>query len=198
MNNYIELNILSLYKIGNVDFYVRSSREKTGSTYTTAELTNTSQLTKYWKITTNKAFPSSIALSLSLRRLGYSTQRIRIEDKILDLLIAAEAFYMAGENDERTDIGYKLRLRAAFWYDGTEKREQIMAYFSKAYDLRSKIAHGNSIPNTIKINGTETTIEEFIKIIEEILICAFKKALKNWNATGKNTIDWNKLILGNK
>jgi hypothetical protein len=40
VNKYIELNILSLYKIGNVDFYVKSSREKTGSTYITAELTN--------------------------------------------------------------------------------------------------------------------------------------------------------------
>jgi len=41
VNTYIQLNILSLYKVGNIDFYVGSSREKKGSTYVTAELTNT-------------------------------------------------------------------------------------------------------------------------------------------------------------
>lgn len=40
VNNYIEQNILSLYKIGSVDFYVKQSREVKDSTYTTATLTN--------------------------------------------------------------------------------------------------------------------------------------------------------------
>lgn len=40
VNEYIEQNILSLYKIGSIDFYVKQSREKTGTTYTTAELVN--------------------------------------------------------------------------------------------------------------------------------------------------------------
>lgn len=40
VRNYIELNILGLYKVGKIDFYVRSSREKTGSVYTTAELSD--------------------------------------------------------------------------------------------------------------------------------------------------------------
>jgi len=40
VNKYIEQNILSLYKIGSVNFYVKQSREKKESTYTTAELTN--------------------------------------------------------------------------------------------------------------------------------------------------------------
>ena len=40
VNTYIELNILNLYKVGAVDFYVRSSREKIASIYSTATLTN--------------------------------------------------------------------------------------------------------------------------------------------------------------
>ena len=40
VNTYIQLNILNLYKVGAIDFYVRSSREKLASIYTTATLTN--------------------------------------------------------------------------------------------------------------------------------------------------------------
>jgi hypothetical protein len=41
VNQYIEKNILKLYKVGSVNFYVRNSRENIPPTYTTAELTNT-------------------------------------------------------------------------------------------------------------------------------------------------------------
>lgn len=38
--SYIEKNILSLYKISSIDFYVKESKEKQETDYTTAELTN--------------------------------------------------------------------------------------------------------------------------------------------------------------
>lgn len=53
VNNYIALNILSLYKIGNIDFYVRSSRDKTGSNYLTAELTNSEKTSSGLRIDQN-------------------------------------------------------------------------------------------------------------------------------------------------
>ena len=40
VERYITQNILQLYKIANVDFYVKTSREKTPLTFTTASLTN--------------------------------------------------------------------------------------------------------------------------------------------------------------
>ena len=40
VERYITQNILQLYKIANVDFYVKASREKTPLTFTTASLTN--------------------------------------------------------------------------------------------------------------------------------------------------------------
>ncbi len=44
VNQYIRENILKLYKVEKVDFYTLSSRTKTGSTYTTAELTNAQKI----------------------------------------------------------------------------------------------------------------------------------------------------------
>ena len=40
VNQYIEKNILKLYKIGNIDFYVRTNRANVPPNYDTAELTN--------------------------------------------------------------------------------------------------------------------------------------------------------------
>ena len=44
VEQYIKENILKLYKIERVDFYSLASREKTPSTYTTAELTNAEKI----------------------------------------------------------------------------------------------------------------------------------------------------------
>lgn len=53
VNSYIEQNILSLYKIGSVDFYVKQSREKKLPDYTTAELTNVEKASAGLKIDQN-------------------------------------------------------------------------------------------------------------------------------------------------
>jgi hypothetical protein len=44
--NYIEKNILSLYKISTIDFYVKENKEKKETDYTTAELNNREKLAK--------------------------------------------------------------------------------------------------------------------------------------------------------
>jgi hypothetical protein len=53
VNSYIEQNVLSLYKIGSVDFYVKQSREKKLPDYTTAELTNVEKASAGLKIDQN-------------------------------------------------------------------------------------------------------------------------------------------------
>jgi hypothetical protein len=53
VNNYIEQNVLSLYKIGVVDFYIKNSREKKEPIYTTAELTNSEKTSAGLRIDQN-------------------------------------------------------------------------------------------------------------------------------------------------
>ena len=55
---YIQQNILSLYKISNVDFYVKESREKLPLNYTTALLTNSEKSAS--GLTINKAIGSTL------------------------------------------------------------------------------------------------------------------------------------------
>ena len=53
VTNYIEQNVLSLYKIGSVDFYVKESREKKEPIYNTSELNNSEKLSAGLKIQRN-------------------------------------------------------------------------------------------------------------------------------------------------
>jgi len=55
---YIQQNILSLYKISNVDFYVKQSREKLPLDYSTAMLTNSEKSAS--GLTINKAIGSTL------------------------------------------------------------------------------------------------------------------------------------------
>ncbi len=163
--------------------------------------TDDKKLKEMWSALNDKRFDSSRSLSMSLRRLGFSAQRYRIEDKILDLLIAAESFYMADGDNERGDIGYRLRLRAAFWYEGIKEKKEILSIFRDAYYIRNDIAHGRKLEQVIKVNNSKRTIivADLIKEIEEILILAINKGIKKWGEKkSKDFIDWESIILQKK
>jgi hypothetical protein len=52
-------------------------------------------LAKYW---TWISRPGNSNLSFAARRLGYANERVRLEDLLLDTMIAAEALYLGGDN----------------------------------------------------------------------------------------------------
>ena len=64
------------------------------------------------------------------------------------MVVAAEAFYLAegtGAAKDRSEMRYRLSLRAAVWSDGTMPgwtREQIFRQMRSGYDVRSAVAHG--------------------------------------------------------
>ena len=51
------------------------------------------------------------ALAPRLRRLSYQAYRQRIEDEIVDIMVAAEALYLSDLGPE--ELGFRLALRAS-------------------------------------------------------------------------------------
>ena len=84
-------------------------------------------------------------LDLALRRLRDSTERIELEDKVIDVCIALEALFMEGElwNQKKTVS------RRASWHfaDSHPERERIRTLLKEFYDHRDKIVHGNAPDN---------------------------------------------------
>ena len=85
-------------------------------------------------------------LSLALRRLRDGTERIELEDRVIDVSIALEALFM--EDGEDWDQK-KIVSRRASWYfaDSHPEREHIRCVLKDFYDQRSAIVHGNTPAN---------------------------------------------------
>ena len=83
------------------------------------------------------------ALSLALRRLRDGTERIELEDRVIDVSIALEALFMKdGEDWDQK----KIVSRRASWYftDSHLEREHTRSLLKAFYDRRSAIVHGNT------------------------------------------------------
>ncbi|SYZ73752.1 hypothetical protein TRIP_C60022 [Candidatus Zixiibacteriota bacterium] len=87
------------------------------------------------------------ALLVGIRRIGFSNERQQDEDKLLDLMIALEAFNLneVGSPQERGELRFRLALYTAKFLGG-DARQQRLIYnlVRKAYDLRSKVVHGEA------------------------------------------------------
>lgn len=141
---------------------------------------------------TNK---SNSMLRLACSRLALARHRKSDEDSFLDLMIACEAFYMNNESDH-TDISYKLRIRAAMWYSGQEYSKcELMSLFSKAYDVRSRIAHGSK-PDKMKFREREISVRGLFEIVEDILKSGLLKYMKILDAQPSSYVHaWEDVVI---
>jgi hypothetical protein len=79
-------------------------------------------------------------LETAVRRLDYSTDRDRVEDRFLDLVVGLESIVNGGDTNEVT---FKFRQRlAALIGRNAGDRQEIFASANAVYSARSKVAHG--------------------------------------------------------
>ena len=124
---------------------------------------------------------------------------------MLDVYIAAEAFYLtepSGDDRDRGELSYRLSQRAAAWSEGTMPgwtRLEVFKQLRAGYTVRSTVAHGGS-PKNLKIKGNPVPIAEldrFIQCIEDIVRAGLYKAFRE--AAAGNflmEIDWEALLFG--
>lgn len=160
----------------------------------------TQNLRRTYTMIRHPAFARNKALALAVRRLGLAAHRDLPEDRLLDVFIAAEAFYLS--DADNLELGYRLALRAALW--GTDgaldwSRQQIFDHMKRGYGLRSKYAHGTEPkPKDLKLQDRQVSLAEFVAVTEEIVRAAVLKAMRVMEeSNGQLTIDWEALVLPN-
>lgn len=136
-------------------------------------------------------------LDTALRRFSYSCVRHDNEDKIIDLMIAAETLFLHGKNEG--EKGFRLALRAAYFL-GTDSasRKQVYDRMRKAYGLRSKLVHGGSDPSLRRFKIELTEKDELINETGSDLFNALHKAINILSSPQGTALDdayWEKLIL---
>lgn len=153
-------------------------------------------LARYWTWLSHRRTSN---LTFAARRLGYANERVRLEDQLLDTMIAAESLYLGG--DKEAELSFRLSTHAAVWVEparlGATRRE-IYDFMRNAYEARSRIAHGSEPrPSKLKFKGNEISLEEFCKVLNEIVRTGLVKAIDYTEQNSMSTFkpDWDGMIL---
>lgn len=131
----------------------------------------TSQVAVFFKVykEAKPSLPNYIIVAI--KRLEYAYARLLPQDKLLDYMIAFEALFLKG--DEEQELSYRLSLRSAYFIGSTtEERKSIFEFIKNAYRVRSKTVHGDRIQD----GGAN---KEFVQQIEDKLRESIKKILAN-------------------
>ena len=138
----------------------------------------------------------------AVRRFTYSADRYRADDRLVDLVIAAETLFLgdAGNPQERGELRYRFALRASFYVESAgADRRALFRFMRNSYDARSAIVHGGvPEPRLLQsLDGHRLTLAEYADALEDVLRRAVHKALDTADAAATGSlVDWDELIIG--
>ena len=126
-------------------------------------------------------------LSLALRRLRDSTERLRLEDKVIDACIALEALFMeTGEYKNQ----HNIIARRGSWYfaESCAERNQTRAALKAFYKHRSEVVHGRTLyPEDLTVEENERIAKQLADI-ENVIRASLKTMIsegrpQDWEAS---------------
>ncbi len=100
-------------------------------------------------------------IRIAVDRLNASLRTLQLVDRAIDLGIALESTFLSDQNDDRGELGFRLRLRAArFLAAEPTERKRLTQLISKAYTVRSVAAHTGDLPSVVRGMRPEQIISE--------------------------------------
>jgi len=138
-------------------------------------------------------------VAAAMRRFGFAGERRRPDDRLIDMMIAAESFFLSGVGApaDRGELTFRMALRFAFFAEfPSYSRRDLFIQMRNAYRVRSAIVHGGTPDeNDIRSKDGKVTLQQFVDLIEQILRAAIKVGVKKAAADEPNFGDWEHLIL---
>jgi hypothetical protein len=161
------------------------------------------ELARIWRSLRTVGRRGNPGLSLAARRLAYVSERLRPEDQMLDLMIAAEALYLTdtGGTADKGEQRYRLALRAAIWADTRRlglTRDEVFALMKKSYDVRSSIAHGGKpSKKALRFKDEQLELAQFVERSGAVVRAGTRKAIDTAAGAGdgKFRVEWESLLL---
>lgn len=115
----------------------------------------------------------------SIHRFNLAFDRGLLADRIVDLVIAAEALFLSDLDDKyRGELRFRFALRAAKFIENSKYDEHdTFRVMRRAYDVRSAIVHGGSPKDTGLPDNQSAKLPAFTDAIEELVRLGLRKAL---------------------
>jgi hypothetical protein len=118
---------------------------------------------------------------------------------ILVLAVAFEALFLNDSGDSKSELGYRLRLRAArFLREDLGEREEVFDILRDMYDYRSRIAHGATLSSLRpqEQNRLLRVLERCPMLLKETFL-AILEGRGPWNRKGVDLKSaWREVELG--
>jgi hypothetical protein len=134
----------------------------------------------------------------ALRRFSFAADRALPDDKIVDLLIAAESLFFSDiRPPDRGEYRFRLSTRIALLLGETrDDRMQIAKFMRHAYDARSGVVHGGDPgkENLRALNGDRVSAAECASVLEELLRHALRVAISRLAGGGNFPPKWEELM----
>jgi len=137
----------------------------------------------------------------SIHRFNLAFERGLLDDRIVDLVIAAESLLLSdlGSGD-RGEHRFRVALRAAKFIEHPSYGERdVFRVMRRAYDVRSAIVHGGSPEDTRLPDNQSADLRTFIDAVEDVVRLGLRKAL-SMTQDGKNISQsdyWDTLVFSN-
>ena len=137
----------------------------------------------------------------SIRRFNLAFDRGLLADRIVDLVIAAEALFLSDLDEKyRGELRFRFALRAAKFIEHPNYGEHdVFRVMRQAYDARSAIVHGGSPKDTRLPDNQSASLPTFIDAIEELVRLGLRKGL-SMKEDGKKLRQaeyWDTLVFSN-
>ncbi|TKB69405.1 MAG: hypothetical protein E8D52_10695 [Nitrospira sp.] len=137
----------------------------------------------------------------SIHRFNLAFDRALLVDRIVDMVIAAEALFLGDLGlKDRGELRFRFALRAAKFIQHPSYGEQeVFRIMRQAYDARSAIVHGGSPDETRLPDNQSANLLTFIDTIEELVRLGLRKALsmKEGGTEIRQANYWDNLVFSN-
>lgn len=155
------------------------------------------ELAQLWERLNSPGVRRTRHLELAARRFAYRGDRDRVDDQLVDLMVAAEALFLGDTDEEgRGELRFRLSSRAAGYIQHPiYPKRSIYHAFMAAYRMRSRLVHGGNT-HKITLDGESVTPERVVERTEDMLRVGLQQALEEAanKPAAKWSVDWDTLL----
>ena len=120
-------------------------------------------------------------LRIPIGRMITAMRRESLVDEAIDLGIALESVFLGELSDDRTELGFQLRIRGSRWLGGNYgQRMRVYRLLRGLYKARSIAVHTGQLPASVDGSGTRELLNQGYEVTSQALALLVQKAAPDW------------------